>query len=129
GQGAQYPGMGAGLYREEPAFQAAVEECCALLDPTLGDAVRQWITADGDTGDADPRATWRAQPALFVCEYALARLWQSWGIEPAAVLGHSVGEYVAACLAGVLPLDAALSLVALRGRLMQALPPGALLAV
>ncbi len=133
GQGAQYPGMAAEPYREEPVFRQAVDECCALLGPPLGEAVRRWLVAEEGDGAEDDGAeageTWRAQPALFVCQYALARLWASWGIEPAAVLGHSVGEYAAACLAGVMPLAAALALVALRGRLMQALPPGAMLAV
>jgi phthiocerol/phenolphthiocerol synthesis type-I polyketide synthase E len=127
GQGAQYPGMGAGLYRGEPVFREVVSECCALLGSPLGEEVRRYLTESGEM--ADPHATWRAQPALFVCEYALARLFTSWGVVPSAVLGHSVGEYGAACFAGVLPLAAALSLVALRGRLMQALPPGAMLAV
>ncbi len=131
GQGAQYPGMGAGLYREEPVFRAAVDECCTLLGEPLGGEVQRWLVeeSDGERGEDALRETRFAQPALFVCEHALARLWTSWGIAPAAVAGHSVGEYAAACLAGVLPLADALDLVALRGRLMQALPPGAMLAV
>ncbi len=129
GQGAQYRGMAAELCREEPVFRQVVDECCGLLGAPLGDEVRRWITAGGGEDESGDGETWRAQPALFVCEVALARLWMSWGIEPAAVVGHSVGEYAAAAVAGVMPLAAALGLVALRGRLMQALPPGAMVAV
>ncbi len=141
GQGAQFAGMGAELYREEPVFRAAVEECCDSLGPALGGEVRRWLTMDvaagaggaapadgGDTAAALDQ-TWLTQPALFVCEHALARLWMSWGVTPTALLGHSVGELVAATLAGVLTLADALRLVAERGRLMHSLPPGAMLAV
>ncbi len=135
GQGAQFAGMGADLYRGEAVFRAAVEECCDLFGPPLGGEVQRWVTAGAAAGDVREEAgaalhqTWLTQPALFVCEHALARLWMSWGVAPAALLGHSVGELVAAALAGVLPLAAALRLVALRGRLMQALPAGSMMAV
>ena len=132
GQGAQYAGMGAGLYRTEPVFRSVVDECTQILadDPAsgLGD-LRGVLFAEGADADEALRHTSRTQPALFVVEYALARLWQSWGVEPAAMLGHSIGEYVAATLAGVFTLPEALRLVAARGRLMQSMPAGAMLAV
>jgi acyl transferase domain-containing protein len=132
GQGAQHVEMGAGLYRHEPTFRAEVDRCAELLRPQLGLDLRSVIAPGADAG-ADGAArlaqTNLTQPAVFVVEYALARLWMEWGIKPAAMIGHSVGEYVAACLAGVFTLETALSLVALRGRLMHALPAGAMLAV
>ena len=133
GQGAQYPGMGEELYHQEAVFRDEVDRCCRLLQPHLGLDLRT-VLYPGPETDADEAAarlqrTELAQPALFVVEYALARLWQSWGIEPWAMLGHSVGEYVAACLADVFTLEDALRLVALRGKLMGACPPGAMTAV
>jgi phthiocerol/phenolphthiocerol synthesis type-I polyketide synthase E len=110
GLGAQHAGMGSGLYEREPAFRAAVDECGGL---PAGDL-------------ADPET---AVPALFVTEYALVRLWQAYGIEPDALLGHSIGEHVAALVAGVFTLPDALTVVRARGRLLQATPPGAMLAV
>jgi phthiocerol/phenolphthiocerol synthesis type-I polyketide synthase E len=123
GQGSQHPAMAAGLYRGEPAYARALDECADLLRGRvdLRDVLR---------GDADVLAQTRfTQPALFAVEYALARLWQSWGVRPAAMLGHSVGEYTAACLAGVFTVDTALDVVATRGRLMQERPAGAMLSV
>jgi acyl transferase domain-containing protein/acyl carrier protein len=118
GQGSQHPGMAAELYRAEPVFRDAVDACAEILgdDPLAGDA-------------AHLNRTEHAQPALFTVEYALAKLWQGWGVHPAAMIGHSIGEYVAATLAGVFPLPDALRLVAARGRLMQPLPAGSMLAV
>ena len=123
GQGAQYPTMGAQLYRSQPAYAAAVDECLAGLPGEL----RQ-VLFDPAGGEqlAQTRFT---QPALFVVEYALARLWESWGVVPEAMIGHSVGEYVAATLAGVFTPAGAARLVATRGELMQSMPPGAMLAV
>ena len=95
----------------------------------LGRDLRGVLFGDAREGERLLKQTAMTQPALFVIEYALARLWMRWGIAPAAMIGHSVGEYVAACLAGVFSLDDALALVAARGRLMQALPAGAMLAV
>jgi acyl transferase domain-containing protein/acyl carrier protein len=132
GQGAQYVNMGLDLYRSEPTFRALVDECAELLSPHLSLDIRTILyPSEADTATAQERLnqTWLTQPALFVIEYALARLWIEWGVRPQAMIGHSIGEYVAACLAGVLTLEDALKLVAIRGRLMQHLPEGAMLAV
>lgn len=127
GQGAQHAGMGAELYRTEPVFRAAVDECAGQLDLDID--IRQPMFGSGPDGDALLRQTRYAQPALFVLEYALVRLLESWGVRPSAMVGHSIGEYVAATIAGVFELGDALRLVCARGRLMQSMPPGAMLAV
>jgi phthiocerol/phenolphthiocerol synthesis type-I polyketide synthase E len=127
GQGAQYAGMGAELYRTEQVFRAAVDECAALLDLDID--IRRPMFGSGADDDALLRQTRYAQPALFVIEYALASLLESWGVLASAMVGHSIGEYVAATLAGVFELGEALNLVCARGRLMQSMPPGAMLAV
>lgn len=132
GQGAQYVNMGRGLYDTEPVFRIAVDDCCARLQPRLGfNLLDALYPPDHETEDAADRLrqTSLTQPALFVIEYALARLWQSWGVHATAMIGHSIGEYVAAHLAGVFSLDDALTVVAERGRLMQSMPPGGMLAV
>jgi phthiocerol/phenolphthiocerol synthesis type-I polyketide synthase E len=126
GQGAQYAGMARGLYEREPVFREELDRCAEILRPHLGLDLRQVIFSD----DADRlKQTALTQPALFAIEYSIAKQWMSWGIEPESMIGHSVGEYVAACLAGVFSLDDALALVAERGRLMQSLPSGSMLAV
>ncbi|MEE8524719.1 MAG: acyltransferase domain-containing protein [Thermoanaerobaculia bacterium] len=131
GQGAQYPGMGAGLYASQPVFRSTVDRCCDRLEPDLGCDLRTLLfPAEGDeTAAAELGQTRNTQPALFVIELATARLWQSWGVEPDAMIGHSIGEYAAACLAGVMTVEEALALVAARGRLMQSLPSGDMLSV
>lgn len=132
GQGAQTVRMAAGLYRHQPVFAAALDECARLLLPHLGLDLREVLYPD----DADVEAssalldqTHVTQPALFSVCWSLAALWKSWGVVPAAMIGHSVGEYVAACVAGVFELPDALRLVAARGRLMQSMPPGDMISV
>ncbi|WP_416671492.1 type I polyketide synthase [Egbenema bharatensis] len=131
GQGSQYPQMGQELYEHEPVFRDQIDRCCELLQPHLGFDLRQVLYSDssGETAATQLQQTAIAQPALFVVEYAVAQLWMSWGIQPEAMIGHSIGEYVAACLAGVFSLEDALTLVAIRGKLMQQLPQGAMLSV
>ncbi len=133
GQGAQYANMARGIYESEPVFRAQVDQCAEQLHRELGLDLRTLLfPAEGaDLGQANAQLTETrlAQPALFVIEYALAKLWMSWGIAPAAMIGHSLGEFVAACLAGVLSVEDALRAVAARGRLMQSAPAGAMLAV
>lgn len=132
GQGSQFAGMSRGLYASEPVFRRELDRCAALLEPHLGRDLRQLLYPSQDAvaqADEALRQTAITQPALFAVEFALARLWESWGVRPAAMSGHSIGEYVAACLAGVFELEEALRLVAVRGRLMQELPSGAMLAV
>ena len=152
GLGDHYPNMARGLYEAEPAFRAEVDRCAEILLPILGEDVRAVLfpgDAPSDQAQAggidlrgmmqraketDPAAerlnrTELAQPAVFVIDYALAKLWMSWGIVPDAVIGHSLGEYAAACIAGILSLEDALALVADRARLIQPLPGGAMLSV
>ena len=132
GQGAQRVNMGRELYESEAVFREQVDACAEMLKPRLGSDLREILYPPADKLEASQvqlNETAITQPALFVIEYALARLWMSWGIEPAAMAGHSIGEYAAACLAGVFSLEDALRLVAERGRLMQLLPDGAMLAV
>jgi amino acid adenylation domain-containing protein len=126
GQGSQYPRMGAQLYAGEPAFRAAFDTVAGLLQPELGLDLRAAIFS----GNAEElRQTRITQPAIFAVGYALAQMWLSFGIRPNAMLGHSVGEYVAATLAGVFTVEDAARLVAARARLVQAQPGGAMLAV
>ncbi len=132
GQGSQYVGMGRALYASHPSFRKTLDACAARLDDLLPIPLLSLLHGDA----SDPKLarlldqTVHAQPALFALEYGIAELWRSWGVEPTVLLGHSIGEYVAACLAGVLSFDDALELVATRGRLMQSLPlDGAMLAV
>jgi aspartate racemase len=135
GQGEQYVGMARALYETVPAFRDQVDDCCVGLLDDLGFDLREVLYPDADRPSAQESAALKlgqtavAQPALFVIGYALARLWMDWGVKPQALVGHSIGEYVAACLAGVFSLPDALHLVAVRGRLMQSMPAGLMLAV
>ncbi len=151
GMGDEYVGMARGLYKSEPVFREELDRCFEILEPLLERDLRGVLyLEDGgpDSGQAGPAGpdlrallgrsgspaselsrVSLAQPALFAVEYALARLWMAWGIAPRAMLGYSLGEYVAACLAGVMPLADALRVVALRARLLEDLPAGAMLAV
>ena len=132
GQGAQYVNMARELYEVEPVFREQVDLCSDLLKPILGlELLDVLYPTEENTKKASEQLQQTAitQPALFVIEYALARLWMAWGLRPQAMLGHSIGEYVAATLAGVFSLKDALALVAARGQLMQQLPQGSMLAV
>ena len=148
GLGDHYPGMAAGLYRDEPVFRREIDRAADVLKPLLGTDLRTLLFPPGSgeessggpdlkamLGRTDPLAgsplarTAMAQPALFAVELALARLWMSWGLRPAALLGYSLGEYVAACVAGVLSAEDAFRVVAERARLIEGLPAGAMLAV
>ncbi|MCK6562451.1 SDR family NAD(P)-dependent oxidoreductase [candidate division KSB1 bacterium] len=139
GQGAQYLDMGRRLHATQPVFRQALEQCEELLRPHLEKPLLSVLFSDQPSVAADHRSlntdhwlhqTAYTQPALFALEYALAQVWRAWGVRPSAVLGHSVGEYAAACLAGVFDLADALKLIAARGRLMQErCEPGAMAAV
>jgi len=126
GQGSQYAGMGKALYESEPAFRAAIDDCADALRSELGFDLRDRLF---DSDAAALRETSLTQPATFAIEYALAKLWLSMEITPVAMIGHSVGEFVAAVIAGVMSLADGARLIARRGRLMQSMPHGAMLSV
>ena len=131
GQGAQYLDMGRQLYESEPIFKKAIDQCDAILQSFDGQPLLPVLYAEAEGTDANLiNEIAYAQPSVFSIQYALVQLWQSWGIEPDVVLGHSNGEYAAAHTAGIFSLEDALKLVVTRGRLMQSLPPnGAMAAV
>jgi acyl transferase domain-containing protein len=132
GQGAQQVNMGRGLYENEPIFAAQVDECAEVLRPLLGLDLRTLLYPQAgheEEASRQLKETFITQPALFVVEYALAQLWMQWGVAPKAMIGHSLGEYVAACVAGVFSRNVALRILSARARMMQDLPAGAMLAV
>jgi phthiocerol/phenolphthiocerol synthesis type-I polyketide synthase E len=132
GQGSQYINMSWELYQVETTFHEHIDICSEILKPYLGIDLRHVLypnEAQAEAATNQLKQTAITQPALFAIEYALAKLWMSWGVHPKAMIGHSIGEYVAACLAGVFSLEDGLSLVAARGKLMQQLPSGSMLAV
>ena len=132
GQGSQYAAMGRGIYDAESVFRSEIDRCLALLDSTAAADLRSVLfpePSDSEQAGATLQHTALAQPALFAVSYSVARQLMKWGIQPDSMIGHSVGEFVAACLSGVMELEYALSLVALRGKLMGKLPAGSMLAV
>jgi non-ribosomal peptide synthase protein (TIGR01720 family) len=132
GQGTQYVNMGLGLYEVEPKFREVVDECAEAFQPYLGIDLREVLYPRAHEREEALQKldqTALAQPAIFSIEYALAQMWMQWGGEPQAMIGHSVGEYVAACLGGVFSLQEAVRLIAVRGRLMQQRDGGAMLVV
>ena len=131
GQGAQQAGMGRDLYIGNDVFRTEVDHCCDLLEPELKLDLREILFPDEVTPESEAKLTQTSltQPALFVIEYAMTQVWFARGVRPQIMAGHSLGEYVAAVLAGVFSLPDALHLLAVRGRLMQQLPPGSMLAV
>jgi acyl transferase domain-containing protein len=127
GQGSQQPRMAEALYRGEPKFRAALERCAEILRPHLDVPLLELLYPR--PGEARPlEQTQFTQPAVFAIDWAMAQMWIAWGVTPSAVIGHSLGEYVAACLAGVMTIEEALPLVAARARLMQALSGGGAMA-
>lgn len=132
GQGGQYMDMGHEIYDAEPVFRHAVDECATLLRPLLHHDIRSTLYPNVEqrkSAERDIHLTAFTQPCIFTIEYALAKLWISWGIQPSLLIGHSIGEYVAAVIAGSFKLENALHLLSTRARLMQELPAGGMLAI
>ncbi|REE25491.1 amino acid adenylation domain-containing protein [Winogradskyella pacifica] len=131
GQGSQYLQMGKALYDSETVFREAVDHCAELLKTELKLDIRKIIYPDDNSSEAELQLkdTKFTQPALFVVEYALSQLWMSWGIKPTLLCGHSIGEFVAAHLAGIFTLEDALHLITVRGKLVSELPGGSMLSV
>lgn len=130
GQGAQYVGMGQQLYTSSPVFKTNLDTCFKIYEKETGESLKEILFAQGDEKQVDSilAQTKYTQPALFCIEYSLAKLYISYGIEPTVMIGHSVGEYAAACVAGVLDLSSGLKIVIKRGELMQSMPTGKMIA-
>ncbi|MFK8115406.1 MAG: amino acid adenylation domain-containing protein [Rubripirellula sp.] len=132
GQGSQYVRMGQDLYEHSSVFRESLDECCEKLIPHLGRDLRDVLfppTGDEKASQEILKATCYTQPALFSIGYSLAQMWRHFGIQPATMIGHSIGEFSAACIAGVFSLDDGLKMIAARGELMQALPGGSMMSV
>ncbi|NIA02531.1 MAG: acyltransferase domain-containing protein, partial [Nitrospirae bacterium] len=132
GQGSQYVNMGFDLYQSEPVFRETIDQCFAILKSHTRVDFREILYPSAENleiAQSKLNETVNAQPILFIVEYALVKLWRTWGVTPDVMIGHSLGEYVAACLSGVLTLEEALILVASRGQLMQEMDSGKMLAV
>lgn len=130
GQGSQFSGMGAQLYATSPVYRRHIDECAARFEPLIGLDLRTMLCAEGDEAtDAALMQTRLTQPALFTVGYALTQLLGEWGVQPVAMLGHSIGELVAACVAGVFTLEEAVQLAAMRGDLIQQCDTGTMAAV
>jgi len=123
GQGSQYPGMGETLYKTEKVFREAIDACDVVLKPLLGKTLPE-LLFNPKEAESQINETRFTQPALFAFEYSMAQLWMSWGVKPAYVLGHSVGEYVAACVAGIFSMEDGCKLIVTRAKLMGKLPKG-----
>ena len=129
GQGAQFAGMGRQYYEAEPVFRAAIDQCAEILQPLTGEDIRPIMFDGAESSGALLNQTFITQPALFAMSYGLAQLWKAHGVTPAAMIGHSIGEYSAACLAGSIPLESALRLIAARGRMINGMPGGSMLSI
>ena len=132
GGGAQYPDMGRELYEHEPVFHDAIDQCLSFLKSQLKLDLRAILfpaTTDLFAAAREMERPSVGLPILFAVEYGIAKLWTTWGLRPSALIGHSMGEYTAACLAGSLNLQDALRLVTKRGQLFETLPPGAMISV
>lgn len=129
GQGAQFGGMGRQYYAAEPVFRAAIDQCAEILLPLIGRDIRPIMFDESEAHNTLLNQTFITQPALFAMSYGLAQLWKAHGVAPTAMIGHSVGEYSAACLAGTIPLASALRLIAARGRMINNLPGGSMLSI
>jgi acyl transferase domain-containing protein len=129
GQGAQYVNMGRELYEQESVFTAAVNECVALLKGTEQEDILQVIFSDSADASEKLKNTLYTQPAVFIISYAMAKLWISWGIKPAVLTGHSIGEFVAGHFAGIFSLPDAVKLIAIRAKMVSELPAGSMISV